>query len=82
MGMGLESSWGERMICIGDLVKVLELVGGPGDKMGIVVGHVCAWPEDDRDDTQLITVVHADGAESEWYDYNLDVVSEAGWPGA
>jgi len=71
------------MISVGDLVKVSDAVG-PANKndMGIVVGSVLAWPEDEYEDTQLVTVIHADGTESEWYDYSLSVISEAGWPGA
>ena len=71
------------MIYVGDLVKVSDMVG-PANKndMGIVVGSTSAWPEDALDSTQLVTVIHADGTESEWYDYSLSVISEAGWPGA
>jgi len=70
------------MICIGDLVRVLELVGGPGNKVGIVMGLSRPRDVDNMDDTQLVTVIHADGEETEWYDYNLGIISEAGWPGA
>jgi hypothetical protein len=71
------------MIYVGDLVKISDIFNDiNGQSIGIVVNYASAWPKDERDDTQLVTVIHADGTESEWYDYNLDVVSEAGWPGA
>jgi len=70
------------MICIGDLVEVSDVSAELGDKMGLVIESVPVSVPVATDDVQLITIVHANGIETEWYDYNLSVISEAGWPGA
>ena len=67
---------------VGDLVKISDLVAEDTDDMGLVVDMRPAWPGDDRDETMTVTVIHADGTETEWHDFHLQVVSEAGWPGA
>lgn len=70
------------MINVGDLVKVSDVVYDEPNDTGLVVDVQPSWPGDDRDDTMTITIVHADGTESEWHDFHLQVISEAGWPGA
>ena len=63
----------------GDLVEAVSTSLGEepvGKDLGIVLKQEFAWPEDERDSTMTVTVLHADGVAIEWYDWQLRVINE------
>ena len=64
----------------GDLVETLYTSGGKESEEkypGIVLKQELAWPADDRDGTLTVTVLHADGVTTKWYDWQLRIINES-----
>ena len=61
---------------IGDLVKI-SVPRAPNERgVRMVIDTECAWPESPLESTQRVFTLEPDGNCGEWFDYQLEVVSE------
>jgi len=64
------------VVHVGDLVKIKPTTHRR--ILGIVIKTEFAWPEDERDETQMVHVLTGEGDVTDWYDFQVDVVNETG----
>jgi hypothetical protein len=61
---------------IGDLVKI-SVPRAPNERgVRMVIDTECAWPESPLEETQRVFTLEPDGSCQEWFDYQLEIVSE------
>jgi hypothetical protein len=61
---------------IGDLVKVSTPRALNERGVRMVIDTEAAWPESPLEETQRVFTLEPNGACGEWFDYQLEVVSE------
>tara|TARA_Y100000310_G_scaffold298109_1_gene331717 strand:- start:707 stop:913 length:207 start_codon:yes stop_codon:yes gene_type:complete len=65
-------------VCVGDLVKIKPAVDSTlRPILGIVIKTEFAWPEDEYDETKTVHVLTEEREVSDWYDFQVEVISEA-----
>ena len=61
---------------VGDLVKI-STPSTPNERgVRMVIDTECAWPGSPLEETQMVFTLEPDGSCKEWFDYQLEVVSE------
>ncbi len=61
---------------IGDLVKII-IPRAPSERgVRLVIDTEAAWPEAPLEETRRVFTLEPDGSCQEWFDYQLEVVSD------